>query len=634
MRKVKVTFLPEEKEVWVYPGETLQDAFLRAGYWLETPCAGRGICGKCRVRVQEIRRVQERTSLELTSEEIKHLSPEEIQQGFRLACQTEVTGEMQVIVPPTLGDILRPAVKIQGVVEDNIYPLSPAVRKVYLELPAPSRNDRLADWERLERGLRAANYLPQGEIGGRGWQLDSALLCYLPEVLRKSNYKVTAVFYEDKLIGVETGNTSEQIYGLALDLGTTTMVGFLIDLKSGRQLAAAGRGNPQAVFGADVISRISYVSGGKSHLRELQSRLIEAVNLIITELVERSGINRNQIYEATAVGNTVIHHLFLGLDPTYLGQGPYVPVITRPLKIKARRLGIQICEGGYLYLLPNIAGFVGGDAVGVILSTGLYHGNGVRLAVDIGTNGEIILGWGREILACSTAAGPAFEGARIKKGMRAAVGAIEKVVIGEDVEVGVIGGGLPRGISGSGLIDAVAELLRIGIVDYTGRLLGREEVSDRVPRAVWKRIVEKGNHREFVLVFPEKTADGETISITQDDIRELQLAKGAIAAGIRILQKELGVETEQIEEVFLAGAFGSSINPLSARQLGLIPEVPLERVKAVGNAAGEGAKLTLLSRLARREAEEIAATVRYVELSGRADFQEAFLAAMYFPRGQ
>jgi len=632
MRKVKVRFLPEEKEVWVYPGETLQDAFLRAGYWLETPCAGRGICGKCKVRVLEAKREQEKGNLELTSEEMKHLSPEEIQQGFRLACQAEVTGEMQVIVPPAVGEILRPAVKLQGVAADSVYPLSPAVRKVYLELPAPSRQDRLADWERLERGLREANYLPQGETGGRGWKLDSALLCYLPEVLRKSRYKVTAVFYEEKLIAVESGNTSEQVYGLALDLGTTTMVGFLLDLKSGRQLAAAGCGNPQAAFGADIISRISYVSGGRSNLRELQRRLVEAVNSIIAELAEQSGIKREHIYEAAAVGNTVIHHLFLGLDPTYLGQGPYVPVITRPLRVRAQRLGIQICEGGYLYLLPNIAGFVGGDAVGVILATGLYQKNGVCLAVDIGTNGEIILGWGQEILACSTAAGPAFEGARIKKGMRAAAGAIEKAAIYEDVEIGVIGGGPPRGISGSGLIDAVAEMLRVGVVDYTGRLLGRDEVSGRVPPAVRNRIIESGSHREFVLAFGEESADGEKISITQEDIRELQLAKGAIAAGIKILQRELGVETEQIEEVFLAGAFGSSINPLSARRLGLIPPVPLERVKAVGNAAGEGAKLALLSRLARRQAEEIAARVRYVELSGRADFQEAFLSAMYFPR--
>jgi uncharacterized 2Fe-2S/4Fe-4S cluster protein (DUF4445 family) len=637
MNKIKVTLLPEDREIWVPQGEMLSEALLMAGFALETPCAGHGVCGKCKVQVMGALAASTSASgesaghLELYAAEWQHLSLEEIQQGYRLACQVVLQEDVQVRISSEFREVLRKTIDITSTGNGSKFPLCPLVRKAFLVLPEPTLEDRLGDWERMERGLVEKGFLPRPDQMERGLQLDGAVLQELPRVLRVNNYQVTAVLYDSKLIAVEAGDTTASSYGIALDIGTTTMVGGLIDLATGEQLAVTSRTNPQRSFGADVISRISFGSQGKSQLEELQSRLLEAVNQMIDELIETAQVDRKHIYEAVVVGNTAIHHLFLGLDPTYLGQGPYVPVVTRPLRVKARQLGIHLRDSSYLYLLPNIAGFVGGDAVGVILSTGLYQSSDIRLAVDIGTNGEIVLGSAQQLLACSTAAGPAFEGARIKHGMRAAEGAIEKVIMEEDVKVAVIGSVLPVGVSGSGLIDAVAEMLRLGIIDHTGRILSQAELPAELPESIRRRVVKDNNGREFILVWGEESGSSRPITINQEDIRELQLAKGAITAGIKVLQKELAIKKDQIAEVYLAGAFGSCINPVSAMAIGLIPAMPPGRVKAVGNAAGAGAKLALLSRSARKQAAGIAREVRYIELSGRPDFQEAFLNAMYFP---
>jgi len=631
MRKVKVRFLPEDRTIWVRVGENLHEALLIAGYAVDSPCAGWGLCGKCKIKLQP----PLPTALEITTQELKHLTLDEIQQGYRLACQVILNRDAEVWVPAGWQEQLQKNIHVTGSVVGQAFPLNPAVRKVYLELPLPTLQDRLADWERLERGLLARQHLFRPEMRERGLHLDSDLLGSLPGVMRRGDYRITAVLYEETLIAAEEGNTTALAYGVSFDLGTTTMVGTIHDLNTGRQLASYSRSNPQQVYGADVLSRISFVSRSAGKLLELQSRIVNAVNEIIEQLAVAAGVRSEHIYEATVVGNTVIHHLFLGLDPTYLGQGPYIPVVTGPVRVKARRLGITMCDTGYLYLVPNVAGFIGGDAVGVILSTGLYQSAESRLAVDIGTNGEIILGSAEEIWACSTAAGPAFEGARIKHGMRATAGAIESVIIEDqtgNLVLGVIGEEAPRGISGSGLIDIVAELLRVGVIDYSGRLLAGEDLPPTVAAAIASRVRENEGRREFVIVAADDQRGQAEIVINQEDIRELQLAKGAIAAGIQVLKKERGITAGQIAEIYLAGSFGSSINPASARAIGLIPGLPIERIVAVGNAAGAGAQLVLLSRSARRQAEGIAREVNYVELSGRSDFQEAFLAAMYFPK--
>ena len=651
MEKVKVTLLPDNIEIWVSKGETLSEVLLLAGYALETPCAGRGICGKCKVQVattsQNITPAGAPTGqlefyasqnkapagqLELYASEWQHLSLPEIQQGYRLACLMPIQDDLQVWLSPEFRQVLKKTMEITVPGNEASFPFNPLVKKVFLELSRPTLKDRMGDWERIERSLVEKGLLPVADQLENGLQLDGEVLRILPSILRANDYRITAVLYDGKLIAIEEGDTTDRMYGVALDIGTTTMVGALVDLKTGEQLGVASLTNPQRSFGADIISRISFGSQGLKQLQELQSLLVEAVNQIILELIARVGINQKEIYEAVVVGNTAIHHLFLGLDPTYLGQGPYVPVVTRPLRVKARKLKVNILDSGYLYLLPNIAGFVGGDAVGVILSTRLHQSSEIQLAVDIGTNGEIVLGSAQRLLACSTAAGPAFEGARIKHGMRAAYGAIERVTFNEEVKTSVIGSVLPVGISGSGLIDAVAEMLRVGIIDASGRMLEPTELPADLPAALRARVVEVNHHREFVLVPQEAAARGIAISITQEDIRELQLAKGAIAAGIEILIREMGVSQEQITQVFLAGAFGSCINPVSAKAIGLIPNLPLSRAETVGNAAGAGAQLALLSSSARKQAAKIAKDVEYIELSARSDFQEAFLAAMYFPK--
>ncbi len=633
MEKVKVTLLPENIEIWVSKGETLSEVLLLAGYALETPCAGRGICGKCKVQVVTASQNKAPASqLELYASEWQHLSLPEIQQGYRLACLMQIQEDLQVWLSPEFRQVLKKTMEITVPGNEASFPFNPLVKKVFLELSRPTLEDRMGDWERIERSLAEKGFLPVADQLENGLQLDGEVLRMLPSILRANDYRITAVLYDGKLIAVEEGDTTDRMYGVALDIGTTTMVGALVDLKTGEQLGVASLTNPQRSFGADIISRISFGSQGLKQLQELQSLLVDAVNQILQELTAGLGINQKEIYEAVVVGNTVIHHLFLGLDPTYLGQGPYVPVVTRPLRVKARKLKVNILESGYLYLLPNIAGFVGGDAVGVILSTRLHQSSEIQLAVDIGTNGEIVLGSAQRLLACSTAAGPAFEGARIKHGMRAAYGAIERVTMSEEVKIGVIGSVRPVGISGSGLIDAVAEMLRVGIIDAAGRMLEPTELPADLPAALRARVVEANHHREFILVPKEATAIGQAICITQEDIRELQLAKGAIAAGIEILIQKMGISKEQITQVFLAGAFGSCINPVSAKAIGLIPNLPLERVETVGNAAGAGAQLALLSSSARKQAAKIAKEVEYIELSARTDFQEAFLAAMYFPR--
>lgn len=633
MEKVKVTLLPENIEIWVSKGETLGEVLLLAGYALETPCAGRGICGKCKVQVATASPNKAPAGqLELYASEWQHLSLPEIQQGYRLACLMPIQEDLQVWLSPEFRQVLKKTMEITVPGNEASFPFNPLVKKVFLELSRPTLKDRMGDWERIERSLVEKGLLPVSDQLENGLQLDGEVLRMLPSTLRANDYRITAVLYDGKLIAIEEGDTTDRMYGVALDIGTTTMVGALVDLKTGEQLGVASLTNPQRSFGADIISRISFGSQGRKQLQELQSLLVEAVNQILQELIARVGIKQQEIYEAVVVGNTAIHHLFLGLDPTYLGQGPYVPVVTRPLRVKARKLKVNILDSGYLYLLPNIAGFVGGDAVGVILSTRLHQSSEIQLAVDIGTNGEIVLGSAQRLLACSTAAGPAFEGARIKHGMRAAYGAIERVTFNEEVKISVIGSVQPAGISGSGLIDAVAEMLRVGIIDASGRMLEPTELPADLPAALRARVVEVNSHREFVLVPKEAAARGIAISITQEDIRELQLAKGAIAAGIEILIKEMGVNQEQITQVFLAGAFGSCINPVSAKAIGLIPNLPLGRAETVGNAAGAGAQLALLSSSARKQAAKIAKDVEYIELSARSDFQEAFLAAMYFPK--
>jgi uncharacterized 2Fe-2S/4Fe-4S cluster protein (DUF4445 family) len=549
----------------------------------------------------------------------KLLDDKEKARGIRLACQTKIASDMTMNIPVETR-FFEHKTLVDGTFRE--VKLHPNIKKIFVRLPKPTLADQRSDLDRL---LAAIN----GHIPNVRAEMD--VIRMVPDLIRKDDFAVTAVLESDEIVNLELGDTTKQNYGMAFDIGTTTVVGILVDLNTGKQLAVASRTNPQVVFGDDVVSRITYATERPSGLRELQHKIIGCMNEIIARVTHKAGVDRNNIYEVTFGGNTTMHHLLLSINPAHIAQTPYVAVVREAINTKASRLGININPNGNVFAMPNIAGFVGGDTVGVILAADMMQSEKTILAIDIGTNGELALGTKDRMICCSCAAGPAFEGARIRFGMRASDGAIEKVLMRDDVELNVIGNVRARGICGTGLIDAVAELLRLGVIDSTGKLLGPSAVPEAVPPAVRKRIVSGQNGLDFILVPGDASQNGQPILLTQRDVREVQLAKGAIFAGIQILKRELGIGDSDIHEILLAGAFGNFIRRNQAKRIGLLPDLPTDRIRFIGNAAGAGARMALVARECRREATRISEQVRYVELGGRPDFQEEFMTAMMFP---
>ncbi len=606
---VKVTFEPEGRAVSVLPGTALIEAAVRAGIVIETPCGGAGSCGKCRVEIS-------RGAPPAGEADRRHLSSDEIARGVRLACQTRVTGEMFVSVP-VAARLFEHRILTNGQGRD--VPLHPTVSKRHLTLTPPGLEDQRADEDRLLAALEEKKVHPGLEV-----------LREMPRILREKQFDVTVAVAEGRVVALEAGDTTARNYGMAFDIGTTTVVGFLIDLTTGRELAVAARTNPQIPLGDDVVSRIHRACepGG---LQELQHKIMGGLNEIIADCCRQAGVASEHLYEATVVGNTTMSHLFLGINPEFIAQAPYVAAVRRAVNVQGRDLGLQIHPHGIVHVLPNVAGFVGSDTVGVVLAAGMHEATGRALAIDIGTNGELVIGNRDRLLACSTAAGPAFEGARIRFGMRAADGAIDKVLIDFDIQCNVIGNVPPRGLCGTALIDLVAELLRVGCIESTGRLLPPDELPSSMPEAIKRRVREGEKGVEFLLIPREETQIGADIVLTQRDIRELQLAKGAIAAGAAILMKEFGVKAEDLDHILLAGAFGNFIRRSMAKRIGLLPQIPSEKILYIGNAAGAGARMALLSRKCKMEANQIGERTQYLELAGRADFQDEFTSAMMFP---
>jgi len=605
-RKVKIVFPEWQKTTYVTSGTSLKEALKKARIQINFPCGGKGICGKCRIKL-------EGEASPLTLAEEKHLShPEE---GWRLACQTLIEGESRVEIHP-LSLISFPKILTDKI--SRKITINPRIKKVHLSLPHPTLEDQVDDLSRVERSL--------GEKGISVLDSDLELIRKIPLFIRKADFKLTAVLSDGKLVEVEKGDTRGNSFGVAFDIGTTSIVGILVDLDTGEEVATNAILNPQLSWGEDIITRINFIQSHPDGLKILQKEVIQAINQIIQSLSKKAKVKRNHMYEATFVGNTVMHHFLLGINPLNLALCPYVPAIQKPVELKASHLGVRINRRGVLFIFPNVAAFVGGDAVGVILATSLFtqKDRKLRLAVDIGTNGEIILAKDGRMVCASTAAGPAFEGARISQGMRAEKGAIERVRLKEGrVKVGVIGGGRPRGICGSGLVDAVSELFKERIIDDSGRILFPPL------KKIWdQRVIRKEGSSGFLLVSEKESAGRFSIILTQNDIRELQLAKGAIRAGIEILLKKLRLEEDQVNEVLLAGAFGNNIDPRSAQNIGLIPTLPKAKVKSVGNAASLGAIMALVSQESWREAEKISRNVEYVELAAFPNFQDALTRGM------
>lgn len=610
---VEVKFLPSNKTVSVQDGSNILQAAIAAEVQVESTCGGKGTCGKCKVRLQT---GEADKGVNLTTAEKKFLTPAEIESGWVLACQ-HILSEDAVVVLQEQKDAYDRKAGFHD--SEKIRAHAPGIRKLALDLKEPTVGDQGADWERVVRALPVENV-----------PFSRPVAASLPQKLRQGKFKVTAVLDGVRLLAVEPGDTRDRSYGLAIDIGTTTVVVYLVDLNRGTVIASGAVTNPQNIFGADVIARITHAAGGPQALQELQEKVVGGINGIIAQLTGKCEVSPEEIYQAVVVGNTTMSHLFLGIDPSFLAPAPFIPAFQQAVEIEAGELGLNILATAIVTVLPNVAGYVGSDTVGVMLAGGADRLQGVNLMVDIGTNGEIVLIGKGSILTCSTAAGPAFEGAEIKHGMRAAEGAIERVHISSDVEVGVIGGTKPRGICGSGLIDALSEMVRVGVVESSGRLAAKEAQLENLPPLVRRRLRGSGGGAEFVLVWGEDSATGEDLVISQKDVRELQLAKGAIMAGIRVLLRELGAEVREIDRVFLAGAFGNYIGKQSALGIGLLPLVPLDRIVAIGNAAGDGAKMALLSVAEKERALSLARQARHIELSSDKGFQEEFIDALSF----
>lgn len=593
-------------------GSTILQASIAARVHLQSACGGKGTCGKCRVILSP----EDRT--EPNDSERKFLSDEQIANGVVLACNriTESDLDIQLIQQK---DVFDRKTQLEKTVAVNH--LSPLVRKHVVQVAIPSTSDQRSDWERLLAELPESDH---------SLRFNRGIAAKLPGILRQASFKVTAVTAGDELLAVEPGDTTARSFGLALDLGTTTIVAYLMNLTNGEIVARGALTNPQQGAGADVISRIEYAIDNHGGLRQLQTQVIEGLNQIIFNICQEKMIKAEEIYQAVVVGNTTMSHLFLGIDPTYLGPAPFIPCYRQAVTVSAAELGLKILETGRVTVLPIVAGYVGSDTVGVMLSGQVDRIERVHLLVDIGTNGEMVLVGKGRILTCSTAAGPAFEGAGIKHGMRAADGAIERVKISDDVKLGVIGKKNEKawGICGSGLMDAISEMHRAGIVNDRGRLVFSESDLEKLPLKIRERVIHRNESNEFVLAWKEESSTGENITITQKDIRGLQVAKGAILAGIRILLKHLDVEPKEIDMIHLAGAFGNYISKESALGIGLLPQVPLNKIQSIGNAAGNGAQMALLSTQEMARADRLVKKTEHIELSIEKIFQDEFIQAL------
>lgn len=609
-QELPVTFHPGQRTVYVLPGTLLMEAAAVAGLPLEQPCGGAGKCGKCRVRVAEGAGAP-------TAAEAKVLSADELERGLRLGCQTAVRGPMTIEVPETS----RLGVQRILTHAEPTAPLAlgPAVRKVLVDPAAPRRGDDAPDMLRLER-----------QLGPFRAGLD--MLRILPGRLREAEFRGTAVLVGDELIDFEPGDTRPRCYGVAVDLGTTTLAASLVDLAEGNELAVAAQLNPQTRLGDDVLSRIARVAEKAEALGQLQQAVVGALNDMFVRLSDQAGLRPDEIYEVTISGNTTMQQLCCGLDPQWLGRVPFVPAVGRGLELSAGELDLRIHPRGKAFVMPVIGGFVGGDTTSGILATSLAGLPGPAMLIDIGTNGEIVLAAGGRLWAASTAAGPAFEGARISRGMRAAPGAIDKVVVDGRLRINTIEGQAPAGLCGSALIDVTAELLRHGLLTPQGRLARREELPADVPSDLAERLVACDGQAGFLLAAADETADGKDLALTQRDVRETQLATGAIRAGTALLLRRAGLEARDLRAVLLAGGFGTFLRRSNAQRMGLLPpEVEHERILFQGNTSLAGARWVLLSQEARREAEELARRVEHVDLSSDADFQSTFADAMLFP---
>jgi len=605
--RVRLRFLPEGGEVRVPSGTPVFDAASWNGIAIDSTCGGHGTCKKCKVRIVS-------GEMPISSVDPRAFTGDELREGWRLACRAPARADLVIEVPPLQ---TRPKAAMVGVGRHVI--LRPSVQKRHLVLQEPTMEDQRPDLQRVLDGIDDLEPTTSVE-----------LLRTLGQTLRTSNFDVTAVVCDEELIDVEPGDTTARRFAIAFDLGTTTVVATLLDLDSGQPVAVRSMLNRQQPYGADVITRISATMMDDHALGALRERAHETMAELVDEVCGEGSVDPSEVYEITVCGNVTMMQLALGIDPEPLSMAPFVVATHTFPPASASDFGVEAHPRAPAFVFPSLGAYVGGDIVAGMLATGLTRDKRLRLFIDVGTNSEIALGSNERVLATAAPAGPAFEAAQIKCGMRAAEGAIEGVKVDDDaLTLQVIGDTEAIGMCGSGLVDAVAELVRTGLLDHSGRFIPDEQAAELFPELA-TRLTKIGEERVFVLQWRGEDP-ATSVFLSQRDVRELQFAKASIATGWQILVKDLGVQAGDISQVLLAGSFGAFLTPISAVRIGLVPKLALPRIVSAGNVAGEGAKIAALSLRERAEAASILREVEYVELSGRADFNDLFIDQLAFP---
>ncbi|NQT70333.1 MAG: DUF4445 domain-containing protein [Desulfobacteraceae bacterium] len=614
-KKVWLNILPADVWIKVQRDNTVYNALQNTEIELEGDCGGLGKCGKCKIRVI--------TPLGKSSKEtIELLDTDELEQGVRLACRTKIRKNLAIYTEELNGET-----EFYQILKHGHMPsveLAPLIERRLVTIPPPSLENSLSDVQRIIEALSPEFH-----------DLKTTYRCLssLYKNLRATNFDGAAVIHNNCLLEWQSRDSIGGVFGLIFDLGTSTLVGKLVNLIEGQEVAVISRFNSQRKYGADVISRIQYIKGHPKRLVDLQKLLVEDLNLITKRLLESFRLKPKDILVAVAAGNTTMQHFMLSLDPSGIAEAPFTPVITEGMTFRSRDVGLKLHPDAMLYVMPAKSGYIGGDLIGFILSSGAAEQNDkLVLGLDLGTNSEIFLGNRNRILTCSAAAGPALEGARISHGMIARAGAIESFRFEEnELFYNVIGNIKPKGLCGSGLVDLAALLLHHGIVNPEGLICPPDQHKKR--NSMTARVIQTQENEihDFLIASPQESLDGRPIVLTQRDIRELQLAKAAIASGIKILLKTMGAGIEDVDAVYLAGALGNYVHSLSAMRIGLLPEVNPEKIISLGNAASTGANMILLSKRYWERSAEIATSLEHLELSGHTDFFDQFIEEINFP---
>lgn len=624
----KVNFTSHGVQVEAKDGESLLTVIRGAGIFIDAPCNGNGSCGKCKVKILQG---------QVNSNKSNHITEEELAQGYVLACCSTITGDVEVEIPSTADDAMH-NMKIEDlggekekkvfneareILKNNGIELGIDIKKSFLEIPGPTLDDNISDVDRLIRQVR--NTLGCGNV-----QCGLSVIKKIPHILREHDFKITITYIEEEnninIINIEGNDTSNKLYGVAIDIGTTSVAACIINLNSGEIIAKASSGNAQIQYGADVINRIIY-SAKKDGLKKLNEAIIKyTINPLLQKMYVESGIESHEINSFVVAGNTTMSHLFLGIQPDYIRMEPYIPAFLRSPYIKAFELGIDINPETTVYLAPSVASYVGGDITAGALASGIWNSEENVLFIDLGTNGEIVFGNKEFLMSCACSAGPAFEGGEISCGMRASSGAIEKVEIDKktyEPKIQIIGEEKPVGICGSGIIDLIYQLMATKIIDRRGKIIKGLNTT-RV------RFDEHGMG-EYVLAFKEEYNIDKDITINEVDIDNFIRAKGAVYSGISSMISSVGMDFDCIDRLYIAGGIGNNLDVESSIMIGMLPDIPREKVKYIGNSSLIGCYLTIMSKEAKKKLEEISSGITYLELSVEPSYMDEFVSACFLP---